>query len=83
MALKVYFLKAQFWAYALERAVKTTAQTLAAFVAVEGLSFAKINWPEVLSVSLLAGLSSILTSLATDPTNSKQAPDSPPPKLSS
>lgn len=45
------------------RAVKTIAQSAAGMVTV-GAAFSEINWVYVLSVSLTAGVLSILTSLA-------------------
>lgn len=53
------------WAIAaLIRAVKTFAQTFAAMIAV-GAAFSEIDWLRVLSVSGVAFVLSLLTSLAT------------------
>lgn len=49
---------------ALTRAVKTFAQTLLGFLAV-GLAISDINWANALSVSAVAMLFSILTSIVT------------------
>lgn len=45
------------------RALKTVAQTAIATIGTSAV-FAEVNWPVVVSASLLAGLLSILTSLA-------------------
>ena len=45
------------------RAIKTTAQTAAAIMSTSAL-LSEINWVSVLSASLLAGILSILTSVA-------------------
>lgn len=48
---------------ALIRAVKTIAQTLIGMITV-GAAFNEINWSYILSVALVAGIVSILTSVA-------------------
>lgn len=54
----------KYWDFALERAVKTVAQVaLAALVA--GAGILDVDWVQVASVSLLAGLMSLLTSVLT------------------
>lgn len=45
------------------RAVKTVAQTMVSMVTV-GQAFMEVNWLNVLSVSVVAGLISLLTSVA-------------------
>lgn len=45
------------------RAVKTVAQTMVSMVTV-GQAFMEVNWINVLSVSAVAGLISLLTSIA-------------------
>ena len=45
------------------RAIKTTAQTTAAIMSTSAM-LSEINWVSVLSASLLAGILSILTSIA-------------------
>lgn len=60
-----------FWDYAGERAIKTVAQTALAVIAAQGVGdFAgldmgvlSLDWVNLLSVSALAGLMSILTSV--------------------
>ena len=50
---------------ATERAVKTVAQTaLATLVANQVLGLFEVDWSSVVSVSLLAGVMSVLTSVA-------------------
>lgn len=50
---------------ALIRAIKTIAQTAVGMITV-GAAISEINWLHILSVSLVAGLVSLLTSIATD-----------------
>lgn len=45
------------------RAIKTIAQTAVGLIGTS-LVFADVNWPVVLSASLLAGVTSLLTSIA-------------------
>lgn len=53
-----------FWKAAAIRAVKTVAQTAVSLLGV-GAVMSDINWPQVASASLLAGILSVLTSIAT------------------
>ena len=54
----------KYWAFATERAVKTVAQVaLAAMVA--GAGILDVDWLQIASVSLLAGIMSLLTSVLT------------------
>lgn len=54
----------EFWISALIRAVRTIAQTAIATIGTSAL-IEEVNWLVVLSASALAGILSILTSLAT------------------
>lgn len=58
-----------FWKYALLRALRTIAQTAVSTIAVfstgEIVGIADINWVLVASASVLAGILSMLTSIAT------------------
>ncbi|MBR2555745.1 MAG: holin [Aeriscardovia sp.] len=58
-----------FWKYALIRALRTIAQTAVSTIAVfstgEIVGIADINWVLVASASVLAGILSMLTSIAT------------------
>ena len=54
----------KFWDAALLRAVRTTAQTALATIGSEAL-LSEVNWAVVISASVLAGILSILTSVAT------------------
>ena len=49
---------------ALIRAIRTMAQTALSFLAV-GMALSDVDWLKLLSVSLVAGIMSILTSIAT------------------
>ena len=52
-------------AYSLERAVKTVAQTaVAVLTASQVVSIVQVDWVGVVSVSALAGVLSLLTSVA-------------------
>ena len=68
---KSILLTARFWADAIERAVKTIAQTAAASAIVGATDIASVPWPAIASASALAGLVSLLTSIA-----SAKVPDS-------
>lgn len=54
-----------FWNYAGERAVKTVAQAALAFLGTGTIGLFTIDWVSLASVSLGAGLLSILTSVVT------------------
>ena len=55
----------QYISYSLERAVKTVAQTaVAVLTASEVVSIINVDWVGVLGVSVLAGIMSLLTSVA-------------------
>lgn len=53
-----------FWESALERAVKTFAQTLAALIGAGAISVVSIPWQDNLGISATAALLSVLTSIA-------------------
>lgn len=55
---------AKWFKAALIRALRTVAQTAVSMIAV-GSAISEVNWANILSVSLVAGLCSILTSIAT------------------
>lgn len=54
----------KFWKAALIRAIRTVAQTAVATIGSVAV-LSDVNWKVVISASLLAGLLSILTSIAT------------------
>ena len=54
----------EFWKSALIRAIKTIAQTLLSTITV-GQALSDINWITILSISVVAGICSILTSIIT------------------
>ena len=63
-----------FWASAIERAVKTVAQTALALLGTSQIvSALDIDWVEVGGVSLLAGILSVLTSIAIPGADTKAA----------
>jgi hypothetical protein len=53
-----------FWSYAGERAIKTVAQAALAFLGSGSIGLFAIDWAGLASVSLGAGLLSLLTSVA-------------------
>jgi len=54
----------EFWGYAGERAIKTVAQSAIAVLGTGSIGLFTIDWVSLASVSLGAGLLSILTSVA-------------------
>ena len=54
----------QFITQTLERMLKTFAQSLLAYTSVTGVAFGDIDWGLALSVSGVAALTSLLTSIA-------------------
>ena len=54
----------QFWVAALNRAIRTVAQTAVATIGTAAL-LSEVNWTAVVSASVLAGVLSILTSIST------------------
>jgi hypothetical protein len=52
-----------FWAYSLERAIKTVAQAAIAAIGTGALGIIGLDWLTIVSVSALAGVISILTSI--------------------
>lgn len=54
----------EFWLAALNRAVRTVAQTAVATIGTAAL-LSEVNWTAVISASVLAGVLSILTSIST------------------
>jgi hypothetical protein len=57
------FFSAEFWSYATERALKTVAQSALAFLGSGSIGLFTIDFVSLASVSLGAGLLSILTSV--------------------
>ena len=53
-----------FWTHALYRALRTVAQTAVATIG-SALVITEVNWLVVISASVLAGILSLLTSIAT------------------
>jgi hypothetical protein len=57
------FFSYEFWGYAGERAIKTVAQAAIAFLGSGSIGLFSMDWAGLLSVSLGAGLLSVLTSI--------------------
>ena len=53
----------RYWEYAAERATKTLAQTALATIGVGAVGILEVDWVNVGSVSALAGMMSLLTSV--------------------
>ena len=53
----------RYWDYAAERAAKTIAQTALATIGVGAVGVLEVDWVNVGSVSALAGIMSLLTSV--------------------
>jgi len=63
-----------FWASAGERAIKTVAQTALALLGASQLtSVVNVDWAEVGGVSILAGILSLLTSIAIPAAETKRS----------
>ncbi len=54
----------KWWGAALTRALKTVCQTIVAMIGTDSIGIINVNWIDILSVAGLAGLVSILTSIA-------------------
>ena len=54
----------EFWLAALNRSIRTVAQTALATISTAVL-LSEVNWQAVVSASILAGILSILTSIST------------------
>ena len=57
------FFSREFWSYSGERAIKTVAQAAVAFLGSGSIGLFTIDWLSLASVSLGAGLLSVLTSV--------------------
>jgi hypothetical protein len=55
----------EYFSFAGERAVKTVAQVAIATIGVNAVGLLDVDWVQVLSVSALAGVMSLLTSVLT------------------
>lgn len=55
----------KYWDYAGERAIKTAAQVAIATIGVDAIGVLSVDWTHVGSVSALAGIMSLLTSVLT------------------
>lgn len=60
-------LNKSFWKDALERAVKTAAQTAVALIGTGAVGIIDVDWVNIASVSGVAALVSVLTSVASGP----------------
>lgn len=65
----------KWWKCAAARALKTVGQTAAASIGTSGVMLHDINWQVILSSSVLAGLLSIITSIAGLPEAKEECKD--------
>ena len=63
-----------FWKQALERAIKTAAQSAVAILGVAGLGILDVDWKQVASVVGLAVVASVLSSIATSTMGQEGSP---------
>lgn len=64
----------QFWRDTAERAIKTVAQTAVALLGTGAIGLLDVDWVQVASVSALAGIVSVLTSIGSDNIGAKGTP---------
>ena len=55
----------KYWSFSGERALKTAAQVAIATIGVDAIGILQVDWVNVLSVSALAAIMSLLTSVLT------------------
>lgn len=60
----------EFWIEAADRAIRTIAQTILAMVGT-AVVMSEVNWKYTISATILAGLLSVATSIATRPDKKK------------
>ena len=58
-----------FWAYAGERAIKTVAQAALAVIGTGAVGILAVDWQGVVSVAVMAGVVSVLTSITSHGSN--------------
>lgn len=63
-----------FWRFALERATKTFAQTLAALFGASGIGLLNAPWGVALSAAGMAAVLSVLTSMGSEPLGQRHTP---------
>lgn len=64
----------QFWKETVERAIKTAAQTAVALIGTELVGIMELDWVQITSVSAVAALLSVLTSVGSDPVGKTGTP---------
>ena len=60
-----------FWKDSAERSIKTFAQTAVSFLVIGTTGVLEVDWEQIVSVSGVAALASILTSIASDRVGTK------------
>ena len=61
----------KFWQDSAERSIKTFAQTAVSFLVIGTTGVLEVNWEQIVSVSGIAALASVLTSIASDRVGTK------------
>ena len=61
----------KFWQDSAERSIKTFAQTAVSFLVIGTTGVLDVDWEQIISVSGVAALASILTSIASDHVGTK------------
>ena len=64
--MRPYMTTQEFWLSTFERSVKTFAQAAVALIGTGAAGVTELDWAQIGSVSLVAALVSVLTSLASD-----------------
>ena len=59
----------EFWSYAGERAIKTVAQAALAVIGTGAVGILAVDWQGVVSVAVMAGVVSVLTSITSHGSN--------------
>ena len=72
--MAVALLTGAFWVAALERAVKTFAQSLAALLVADGTGLLNTEWGDRVGVAAMAAVVSLLTSIGSDVVTSAPGP---------
>ena len=63
-----------FWRLAVERAVKTFAQTLVALFSIGGVGLLNAPWTAAFSAAGMAAVLSVLTSMSSEPMGERRSP---------
>jgi len=70
----MFFLDNNFMTEAVERAIKTAAQTALAFFVVGEVAFDSLNWAQIGGAAAVGAIASLLTSIASEPFGPAETP---------